>query len=83
MKCGGWRSVSQISCGSSPQTACQVDATHTGPSMTHVALNGYFLEFRASLPSTVCRFAPVITRGVTTAAAIDKTSTWTDWQYRA
>jgi len=80
VKCGAWRSVKTISCGSSWANTCQVDAMH-GQSVNTV-IKGYYMEFRAALARDVCRFAPVITRLAESTAELFKIGAWADWQYR-
>ncbi|CAJ1327115.1 unnamed protein product, partial [Effrenium voratum] len=57
MECGSWRPLNSIFCGSSWGNTCQVDALTT----EGVNFGVWFasLEFLASLPRDVCRFAPV------------------------
>ncbi|CAJ1380020.1 unnamed protein product, partial [Effrenium voratum] len=79
MECGTWRPLNSISCGSSWSNTCQVDALTT----EGVNFGVWFasLEFRASLPRDVCRFAPVYAKEADDVVEIFKIGSWPDWQY--
>ncbi|CAE7479165.1 unnamed protein product, partial [Symbiodinium natans] len=79
-KCGQWHRVSTLSCGASWSNTCQVDMMQT--SGAAVVLSSLDMEYQATLPRDVCRFAPVISSMAQEEVEYFKFGTWPEWQYR-